>query len=185
MKKRILSIYQKCRTGSEIQKAFDDLQEEMSQPIDEKIKMSRQKLLENFDEEVHEKLKIKKAQSQEYLNKHENWLWAITKLALKENADFESKIYAFNLKTKPFNLDNVPLGSYKIGSNINIAKAFIYGPNLPLAEKVINNVMDTKTSCKRLIFNYNDPSSPKISIIEGFYWQVWYFEIDKNDSKKL
>ena len=165
--KRILSIYQKCRTDKEIQKAFDDLQEEMSQPIDEKMKMSRQRLIENFDEEVHEKLRIKKIQSQEYLNKHENWLWEITKLVLKDNADFESKVYAFNLKTKPFHLD-IPLGSYKMGSNINIKNSLIYGPTHPLGEKIINNIIETKTTRKKLIFHYNIPSSPKISIIEDF-----------------
>ena len=100
--KRILNIYQKCRTPEEIAKAFDDLQEEMSQPIDEKMKHTRQQLLENFDKDVHEKLKMRNEQSYECLNKHETWLWEITRLVLKDNAIFESKDYTFNLKNKTF-----------------------------------------------------------------------------------
>ena len=53
--KRIGDIYQKCRTEEQIQFNFDQLQQEMEIQIDERIKQTRQKLLENFDEEVHEK----------------------------------------------------------------------------------------------------------------------------------
>ncbi len=77
--KRIAAIYQNCRTEEEIQKAFDELQKEMEVEIDENMTKTRKKLLENFDEEVHEKLKISLEESKLYLNKYENWLWQITK----------------------------------------------------------------------------------------------------------
>jgi hypothetical protein len=50
--KRIGDIYQKCRTEEQIQFNFDQLQQEMEIQIDERIKQTRQKLLENFDEET-------------------------------------------------------------------------------------------------------------------------------------
>ena len=162
--KRILSIYQKCRSSEEIKKAFDDLQEEMSQPIGEKMKNTRQKLLENFDEEVHEKLKMCNEQSSEYLNRYETWLWEITKRILSEDAVFETKDYTFNLKTKPFGLNGIPLGPYKMGNNIQ--DSHIYRPNHPLAEKIMDQVINKETIRKRLIFNYNE--GPKISILKRF-----------------
>ena len=165
--KRVLNIYQKCRTPEEIAKAFDDLQEEMSQPIDEKMKNTRQKLLENFDRDVHEKLKMRNEQSHECLNKHETWLWEITKLVLKDDAIFEPKDYTFNLKAKPFNLQDIPLGPYRMGNNIQ--DTYIYRPNHPLARKIINKAINTETNKKRLIFNYN--KAPKISILEKFIGQ--------------
>ncbi len=173
--KRILNIYQKCRTSEEIKKAFDDLQEEMSQPIDEKMKNTRQKLLENFDKEVHEKLKICSKQSSEYLNKHETWLWEITKQVLSEDAVFEPKDYTFHLRTKPFGLNNIPLGPYKMGKNIQ--DSHIYRPNHPLAEKIIDQVINNKTDRKRLIFNHNE--APKISILEEFIGQSGLLRLTK------
>ncbi len=162
--KRILNIYQKCRTLEEINKAFDNLQEEMSQPIDEKMKHTRQKLIENFDEEVHEKLRTHKKNGKIYLDKHEKWLWEITKLILKDNAIFEPNNYIFNLKIRPFDLNTIPLGPYKMGNNIQ--DSHIYRPNHPLAEKIIDQVLSKKTDKKRLIFNYR--KGPKISILKGF-----------------
>jgi len=51
-KKHIAQIYQECRTEEEIQNAFDTLQKEMETQIDETMNITRQKLLENFDDEV-------------------------------------------------------------------------------------------------------------------------------------
>jgi hypothetical protein len=45
-------------------------------------------LLENFDEEVHEKLRINLQESKEYLSKYETWLWNITQYFLATNAEF-------------------------------------------------------------------------------------------------
>jgi SNF2 family DNA or RNA helicase len=56
--KRIADIYQQCRTEAEIQSSFNDLQQELDSEINEEMKSARHKLLENFDEEVHEKLKL-------------------------------------------------------------------------------------------------------------------------------
>lgn len=175
--KRIFSIYQKCRTNEEIQKAFDELQEEMSQPIDEKMKQTRQKLIENFDEEVHEKLKVKNQESKEYLDKYGTWLWEITKLVLKDNAVFEPKVYTFYLKTKPFGLSDIPTGPYKMGNNIK--DSHIYRPNHPLAEKIINTVFEKKTERKKLKFNYTDSSAPKISILENFIGKTGFLKLTK------
>ena len=173
--KRILNIYQKCRSSEEINKAFDDLQEEMSLPIDEKMKNTRQKLLENFDEEVHEKLKVYNKQSSEYLNKHETWLWEITKRVLSEDAIFESQDYTFNLRTKPFGLSDIPTGPYKMGKNIK--DVHIYRPNHPLAEKIIAQIINKKTDRKRLIFKYNQ--ARKISILESFIGQSGLLRLTK------
>lgn len=54
--KRIVQIYQHCRTPKEIQSLFDQLQKELEEQIEDRMKDARNNLLENFDEEVHEKL---------------------------------------------------------------------------------------------------------------------------------
>ncbi len=50
--KRIADIYQKCRTPEEIQQAFDELQAQLGDKIEAKLKNARKALLETFDEDV-------------------------------------------------------------------------------------------------------------------------------------
>jgi len=55
--RRILEIYQSCRSTEEITQAFEHLQKELDDSIQNKMQQTRQKLLEHFDEEVHHRLK--------------------------------------------------------------------------------------------------------------------------------
>jgi ERCC4-related helicase len=57
--KRILDIYQSCRTAEEINKAFDALQSELAEQIKETMLHARSKLLENFDDEVRARLRTR------------------------------------------------------------------------------------------------------------------------------
>lgn len=54
--RRIAGIYQKCKTQEDIQREFDELQEQLSEQINEKMIAARQSILENFDEDVANRL---------------------------------------------------------------------------------------------------------------------------------
>lgn len=56
--RRILDIYQSCRTEEEINNAFDSLQAELSEEINQRILETRSKLLEHFDDEVRARFKV-------------------------------------------------------------------------------------------------------------------------------
>ncbi len=56
---RIAAIYQQCRKPDEIQAAFDQLQPELGLEINESMARTRKQLLENFDDEVREKLRVR------------------------------------------------------------------------------------------------------------------------------
>jgi CRISPR/Cas system-associated endonuclease/helicase Cas3 len=49
--KRIVAIYQKCRTPEQISVEFDQLQHDLESEIDDKRKEAREQLLNNFDQE--------------------------------------------------------------------------------------------------------------------------------------
>lgn len=72
--KRIIDIYQKCRTVDQIEFEFDALRDEMEEQIEDKMAQTRQSLLEHFDEEVQEKLRIQLKNSSETLSRYEQWL---------------------------------------------------------------------------------------------------------------
>ncbi len=163
--KRIAQIYQECRTEEEIQNAFDALQKEMETQIDETMNITRQKLLENFDEEVHEKLKVNLRESKEYLSRYENWLWELTKYYLDPYADFSSDDHSFMLRENPFPHEKIHSGPYRIGKNIEDAN--IYRVGHPLSQQIIEKCKSLSLPHQALTFLYS--STPKkISILEPF-----------------
>jgi len=88
---------------------------------------TRRKLLDNFDEEVHEKLKIKDRESSDYLTRFETWLWQLTRYYLKPFARFEDGQNAFLLSRNPFWEENIHPGPYRSGRNVEDAKLYRVG----------------------------------------------------------
>lgn len=155
--KRIAAIYQTCRTEDEINAAFDALQNEMDESIKNNLLDTRQKLLENFDSEVHEKLRINIKESQLFLDIYERWLWDTTRYFLKDNADFSEQEYSFMLKTNPFPEENIHQGPYRIGKNIE--DAHIYRPGHPLAQRILNAIKTQPVEESEVVFDYSNNSS--------------------------
>jgi SNF2 family DNA or RNA helicase len=152
--KRIAAIYQSCRTETEINTAFDNLQTEMDQSIQEGIRGAKEKLLENFDADVHEKLKINLRESKAYLETYEKWLWDISQYFLNDKAIYANGEYSFTLKENPFPGENIEEGPYKIGKNVD--DAHIYRPGHPLAEKILREVKSYSLEKSNLIFDYSN-----------------------------
>lgn len=166
--KRIALIYQHCRTEAEIQASFDALQAELEPQIDETMNLTRQRLLENFDEEVHEKLRINLEASREYLSKYENWLWAITRYYLESHADFSAENHSFTLKSNPFSGEKIHPGPYRIGKNIEDAN--IYRIGHPLAQRIIEKCKAPSLPNQELTFHYSTTPG-KITVLESLIGQ--------------
>jgi exonuclease VII large subunit len=98
--KRILTIYQQCRTPAEIEAAFKALQTEMDERIQARMIDTRKLLLENFDEEVHERLRIQLSDAKAQLDRFSKRFWSLTHFMLHERAQFDDAALAFDL-TKP------------------------------------------------------------------------------------
>ena len=151
--KRIAGIYQTCRTNEEINAAFDKLQQEMEESIVSSLSETRQTLLENFDPEVHEKLRMNYMESKAFLDKYENWLWEITRYYLGDNADFADHDYSFTLKTNPFSNEDIDPGPYRIGKNVE--DAHVYRPGHSLAQRILNEVKGRQLACSEIVFDYS------------------------------
>jgi superfamily II DNA or RNA helicase len=168
LEKRIVAIYQNCRTTEEIQLSFDALQAELGSQIDENIQNTRQKLLENFDEEVHEKLRVNLRESRDYLNKYETMLWDLTQYALAPYAEFYEGRHAFMLKRVPFDHVTLPLGPYEMGRDIE--NAHIYRIGHPVAQHILKLAGDKQLDAARLVFDYTG-HPVKVSILEPLVGQ--------------
>lgn len=152
--KRIASIYQSCRTEVEINTAFDSLQKEMDESIQEGMQGAKEKLLENFDSDVHEKLKINLRESKQYLETYEKWLWDISRYFLGDKAIYTEGDYSFTLNENPFPGEDIDEGPYKIGKNIE--DVHVYRPGHPLAELILQGIKTNDLPSAELVFDYTN-----------------------------
>lgn len=80
--KRLADIFETCRTPDEIEGAFTRLQQELEEPISEKLQTARQTLFEHFDEDVHQRLKLHKEQATKRRDEVLEYFWELTKYIL-------------------------------------------------------------------------------------------------------
>ena len=133
--KRIATIYQQCRQPEEIKAAFDQLQQELSVEIDAAMTQTRVKLLENFDDEVREKLKTTKEAAVASRDRFEEALIRVTRHELGEAATWQGDD-AFRLNAQPpWVRGDVPLGLYELPRRSG--EAHLYRLNHPLGAAVV------------------------------------------------
>ncbi len=164
---RVLNIYQTCRTTEEIDTAFDRLQEEMHQEIEEVFDKARTQLIENFDRDVVNKLRIRKAADEHALSQFHQLLWQLTINILDYNIDqIDNNCYSFTLSNSPADSEQqFSTGPYRMGKDVY--DAYTYRVGHPLAQYVLSKAKNQDTSEKAcIVFNYTD-SPEKISVIEN------------------
>lgn len=150
--KRIAAIYQRCRKHEEIKVAFDQLQLELSLEINEAMKQTSRKLLENFDDEVREKLRVRADDSTASLNRIERSLMRLTAHELNGHAEFLSD-YSFRLNASPFP-GPIPRGLYELPRRSG--EAHLYRLNHPLAEAVVAQAKSRELPVQEVRFDYSD-----------------------------
>jgi len=152
--KRLIDIYKKCRTKEEIEKAFNQLQDELKEQIDENIKSTQENLFKNFDAEVVNRLKTTLKNTRQYVSKYEEWLWKITKYALKNKANFDDATYTFYLKETIANKANS--GVYSLDKKREDAIHYRLGNTLAIS--IINKAKKFDTPKGKITIDYT--SSP-------------------------
>ena len=164
--KRISEIYDTCRSPGEIDRAFANLRKELEEHINQKIKDTQQILIENFDEDIHDLLKIKLDQAEERLDKVGRWFWRLTKHILEGKAAFEDEKYAFQLYQQI--ASSVPVGKYQLVKKqgaASIENAHTYRLTHPLGEYVLQKGADCNTPAAEVVFAYSGHPT-KISAVE-------------------
>ncbi|MFZ4751903.1 MAG: SNF2-related protein [Chitinophagaceae bacterium] len=162
--KRIAEIYRRYRSEKEIIEQFDLLQQELDEQISNKMVSTREKLLANFDDEVLDKLKIRLSESKEYINKYEQWLWAVTKYELDGSAKFNDKDLSFQLQKQPYTDANFQMESFKLGKPNTEAHVYRFGH--PLAQQVLEKVKTIELPNASLTFDLSGYEG-NVSILES------------------
>lgn len=86
---RIAQVYQECRTAEEIHAAFDRLQAELDESIRGRLENARRVLLENFDQEVQQRLRVFQDEARARLSQWQQWLWQLMRHELAGSAEFD------------------------------------------------------------------------------------------------
>jgi ERCC4-related helicase len=173
--KRINDIYQSCRKHDQIKTAFDQLQHELSFEINATMTQARRKLLENFDDEVREKLRVQAANSKAFLSRYEHMLMRMTQHELNGHAQFLDDS-SFRLLSSPFPESDVeiPLGLYELPRRTG--EAHLYRLNHPLAEALLAQAKDRKLAVAEVRFDYHAHKG-KVTALEPFVGKTGWLDL--------
>lgn len=166
--RRIAEIYQNCRNPNEIKASFEQLQLDLSGEINEAMVKTRQLLLENFDEQVQDKLRIRAEDSRSARNRFERMLMDLSRAELSDCASFDEG--GFNLHRAPDGLDSsghstIELGRYELPRRSG--EAHLYRINHPLALWITQQAKSRALSVAKLLFDYEGYGT-KISTLEPY-----------------
>jgi hypothetical protein len=166
--KRIQKIYDTCRQPDQIEAAFNALQTELEEAINDRIKDTQSQLLENFDEDVHDRLKLRLDEAEARLDRLGRWFWGVTRYALCERARFDDQAYAFSL-TSPPDVEALQIlpGRYQLirGAAQPDMLAHAYRLSHPLGEWSIATSLNASTPIALLKLDYAKHGT-RISVIE-------------------
>jgi ERCC4-related helicase len=181
--KRIAAIYQNCRKPDEIETAFNQLQLELSLEINESMTRTRQKLLENFDDEVREKLKVRDEASKAYLGRYERRLMQLTRHELEGRAEFLDGA-TFRLAVNPFpeRAQDIPLGLYELPRRSG--EAHLYRLNHPLAEAIVAQAKDRELPPAEIHFDYGRHDG-KVTTLEPFIGKAGWLALSRFSVESL
>jgi len=189
--KRILSIYQECRTPAEIDAAFKTLQTEMDERIQARMTDTRKMLLENFDEDVHERLRSQLSDAKAQLDRFSKRFWSLSHFMLHERAHFDDDALAFDLTKPPsqaiiagrYHLISKSTPSASKPQALETAEAmradygaFLYRLSHPLGECVIDQAKALDTPPARLVFNISQHPT-RLHVIEALRGKHGYLTL--------
>lgn len=80
--RRILDIYQSCRSNDEINAAFDSLRSDLEPAIDARMTQARSLLLERFDGDVRRRLRLAGEQAREVVSRRQSGAGELTRAVL-------------------------------------------------------------------------------------------------------
>lgn len=187
--KRILSIYQECRTQEEIEAAFRALQAEMDERIQSRMTDTRKLLLENFDEDVHERLRLQMADAKAQLDRFSKRFWIVTRHVLEGRAHFDDAQLTFDLGEMP--MPGIAAGRYHLITKSQSAASgqaeagkqvdygnFLYRLSHPLGEYVIDTAKNLNTPTARITFDVSN-HPVRLHVIEAMRGNRGYLVLNK------
>jgi adenine-specific DNA-methyltransferase len=161
--RRVLAIYQTCRTVEAINAAFDELRRDLEPQINSAISTAKATILDNLDDEVASKLRLREREALDFISIQERDLYRITKHIIGHGAHWFDTTCAFSLDSP---LDSaIPSGRYELRPDPS-TPAHLYRIQHPLAQHCITSAKSLSLpQGQQLTFFYT--GRPKLSRVES------------------
>lgn len=176
--KRIYDIYQSCRSLEQIEAAFKELREQLDESIKTRMASTRQLLLEFFDEEIHQRLRLQLEGAKQQLDRFGKQFWMLTRHILADQAKFDEEQLAFQLQCSP--AEGVHPGTYHLISKNkeNVDGDFLYRLSHPLGEHVVATAKTLDTPFAEVTFDItNHPT--RLSVVEDLRGREGWLAAEK------
>jgi hypothetical protein len=155
IERRIGEIYQRCRTQDEIDADFEQLQLEFSDAIDSRMAETRTKLLEHFDAQVHDRLKVRLDASRAAVSRHQQLLLTVMRFALAEQAAYDPDSGLLTVDDLPPAVDGPVPRLYSITRPGPDDPVHYLRPTDPLAVWALKQALAAPTDDLRVQFDYS------------------------------
>jgi adenine-specific DNA-methyltransferase len=174
IERRILQVYQTCRTQAEITAAFDALQRQLEDEIQARMTQTRQALIDNFDEEVHARLKVNRDAAIHSLDQRTRWLAGLTRFELGGTAQWSPDAMSF-----VFMANGSGSASYFLDwKAAERAGGVHYRPESDLACELIQRAIDRALPVAEVLFDY-DAYGAIVSALEPHRGRSGWLELTK------
>jgi len=176
--RRIAEIYQSCRTPAQIDAAFDALQKEMEEQIEARLAATRAQLLESFDEEVHERLRVSLSATTVHLDRLRRCLWRLTQHELTSVATFDGEAGTFELSASASTrFGAASPGRYRLlAPGRDTGSDHLYRLGHPLAQVLVDRAYARVLSPAEVVFDYASHSG-RVSLVEALQGQAGYLRL--------
>ena len=151
--RRIAEIYQTCRNPQEIEASFQQLQLDLSGEISAAMLKTRQLLLENFDEAVQDKLKVRQTESTSARNRFERLLMDLTRPSCRATQSLTTKALPCAKRPRPAAHRRAPR---PLRATPPQRDAHLYRTGHPLAQALIQQARQRTLPTVRVQFSYDD-----------------------------
>ena len=174
IERRIAGVYQECRTPDEITGAFDRLQSELEEQVETRMSETRQALLDNFDEDVHARLKVHRKEAKSSLSDRGRWLLLLTQHELCEQATFDEKLPRFF-----YTGSHARQGGYTLDwKRAEDKNEIFYRENHPLAQMLVERAISRDLPAALVEFDYKAYGA-RIAALEKFIGQSGWLELSR------
>ena len=149
----------------------------MDEQIRTRLDDTRRALLEHFDEDVHQRLRLRLADARAQLDRVGQRFWSLTRHVLADRARFDEAALAFDLDRPP--LEEIPRGRYHLISksqphtvdgSTEEPSRLLYRLSHPLGEHVLDEAKAAETPTAEIHFDVtNHPA--RLSVVEALRGQ--------------
>jgi len=183
--KRILAIYQECRTPKEIDTAFQALRDELDDSIKNRMADTQKALIEHFDEDVHARLKLELADTKSRLDAFGRRFWGLSRHVIGQRADWTEENHSFKLKQSP--AADVFTGHYYLISKEKKASEqnpteqhghFLYRISHPLGEWATEAGKALETPVSEIVFDISNHPT-KLALVEELKGHSGYLRLNQ------